>query len=51
MALLPVYSRCALPAVFVADFELDGRDPVFRTRKGSMFGRRIPHRLDDDSED
>lgn len=36
-----VYSRYALPAVFVVNFELDGRDPVFRTRKGSMFGAAL----------
>jgi hypothetical protein len=36
-----VYSRYALPAIFVVNFELDGRDPVFRTRKGSMFGAAV----------
>ena len=36
-----VYSRYALPAIFVVNFELDGRDPVFRTRKGSMFGAGV----------
>jgi hypothetical protein len=36
-----VYSRYALPAIFVVTFELDGRDPVFRTRKGSMFGAAV----------
>lgn len=36
-----VYSRYALPAIFVVAFELDGRDPVFRTRKGSMFGAAV----------
>ncbi|MEY9892661.1 hypothetical protein ABIA35_005183 [Catenulispora sp. MAP12-49] len=36
-----VYSRYALPAVFVVNFRLDGRDPVFRTRKGSMFGAGV----------
>jgi len=36
-----VYSRYALPAVFLVNFELDGRDPVFRTRKGSMFGAGV----------
>ena len=36
-----VYSRYALPAVFVVNFKLDGRDVVFRTRKGSMFGAGV----------
>ena len=36
-----VYSRYALPAVFIVNFKLDGRDPVFRTRKGSMFGAAV----------
>ena len=36
-----VYSRYALPAVFVVNFQLDGRDIVFRTRKGSMFGAAV----------
>lgn len=36
-----VYSRYALPAVFVVNFKLDGRDPVFRTRKGPMFGAAV----------
>jgi len=36
-----VYSRYALPAVFLVNFRLDGRDPVFRTRKGSMFGAAV----------
>ena len=36
-----VYSRYALPAVFIVNFKLDGRDPVFRTRKGSMFGAGV----------
>lgn len=36
-----VYSRYALPAVFVVNFKLDGRDVVFRTRKGAMFGAGV----------
>ena len=36
-----VYSRYALPAVFVVTFKLDGRDVVFRTRKGPMFGAGV----------
>ena len=30
-----VYSRFALPAVHVVNFKLDGKDVVFRTRKGA----------------
>jgi hypothetical protein len=36
-----VYSRYAMPAIYVVNFKLDGRDPVFRTRKGSMFGAGV----------
>ncbi|MEY9854648.1 hypothetical protein ABH935_000245 [Catenulispora sp. GAS73] len=36
-----VYSRYALPAVFIVNFKLDGRDVVFRTRKGAMFGAGV----------
>jgi hypothetical protein len=36
-----VYSRYAMPAVFIVNFKLDGGDPVFRTRKGSMFGAGV----------
>jgi uncharacterized protein len=36
-----VYSRYALPAVFIVNFKLDGRDPVFHTRKGPMFGAGV----------
>ncbi|MBW8804214.1 MAG: pyridoxamine 5'-phosphate oxidase family protein [Catenulisporales bacterium] len=36
-----VYSRFALPAVHVVNFRLDGRDVVFRTRKGSMFAAGV----------
>ncbi|MFL6112799.1 MAG: pyridoxamine 5'-phosphate oxidase family protein [Catenulispora sp.] len=36
-----VYSRFALPAVHVVNFKLDGRDVVFRTRKGSMFAAGV----------
>ena len=33
-----IYSRYAVPTVFIVNFKLDGRDVVFRTRKGSMSG-------------
>jgi hypothetical protein len=36
-----VYSRYALPAVYLVNFRLDGRDPVFHTRKGPMFGAGV----------
>lgn len=36
-----VYSRFALPAVHVVNFALDGRDVVFRTRKGAKFGAAV----------
>jgi nitroimidazol reductase NimA-like FMN-containing flavoprotein (pyridoxamine 5'-phosphate oxidase superfamily) len=36
-----VYSRFALPAVHVVNFVLDGRDVVFRTRKGAKFGAAV----------
>ncbi|NUP46444.1 MAG: pyridoxamine 5'-phosphate oxidase family protein [Catenulispora sp.] len=36
-----VFSRFALPAVHVVNFKLDGRDIVFRTRKGSMFAAGV----------
>ncbi|MEZ0110370.1 hypothetical protein ABH920_004385 [Catenulispora sp. EB89] len=36
-----VYSRYALPAVFIVNFKLDGRDIIFRTRKGAMFGAGV----------
>ena len=36
-----VFSRFALPAVHVVNFRLDGRDVVFRTRKGSMFAAGV----------
>ena len=36
-----VFSRFALPAVHVVNFKLDGRDVVFRTRKGSMFAAGV----------
>jgi hypothetical protein len=35
------YSRFALPAVHVVNFALDGRDVVFRTRKGAKFGAAV----------
>ncbi|MEY9913579.1 hypothetical protein ABIA35_009852 [Catenulispora sp. MAP12-49] len=54
-----VYSRYALPAVFVVNFKLDGRDVVFRTRKGPMFGAGVAgsvvafetDRIDEESHD
>lgn len=36
-----VFSRFALPAVHIVNFKLDGRDIVFRTRKGSMFAAGV----------
>jgi uncharacterized protein len=36
-----VYSRYALPAVFIVNFKLEGHDVVFRTRKGPMFGAAV----------
>ena len=35
------YSRYALPAVHVVNFALDGRDVVFRTRRGAKFGAAV----------
>ena len=35
------YSRYALPAVHVVNFALDGRDVIFRTRKGAKFGAAV----------
>jgi nitroimidazol reductase NimA-like FMN-containing flavoprotein (pyridoxamine 5'-phosphate oxidase superfamily) len=35
------YSRFALPAVHVVNFALDGRDVIFRTRKGAKFGAAV----------
>ena len=35
------YSRFAMPAVHVVNFALDGRDVVFRTRKGAKFGAAV----------
>jgi uncharacterized protein len=35
------YSRFALPAVHVVNFAFDGRDIIFRTRKGAKFGAAI----------
>ncbi|MEY9931822.1 hypothetical protein ABH926_006471 [Catenulispora sp. GP43] len=36
-----VHSRYALPAVFVVNFKLDGRDVVLRTRKGPLSGAGV----------
>jgi hypothetical protein len=36
-----VYSRYAMPAVHVVNFRLDGRDVVFRTRKGAKFAAAV----------
>ena len=35
------YSRFALPAVHVVNFALDGRNVVFRTRKGAKFDAAV----------
>jgi nitroimidazol reductase NimA-like FMN-containing flavoprotein (pyridoxamine 5'-phosphate oxidase superfamily) len=35
------YSRFAMPAVHVVNFALDGRDVIFRTRKGAKFGAAV----------
>jgi nitroimidazol reductase NimA-like FMN-containing flavoprotein (pyridoxamine 5'-phosphate oxidase superfamily) len=35
------YSRFAMPAVHVVNFALDGRDVVFRSRKGAKFGAAV----------
>ena len=35
------YSRYALPAVHVVNFAFDGRDVIFRTRKGAKFGAAV----------
>jgi nitroimidazol reductase NimA-like FMN-containing flavoprotein (pyridoxamine 5'-phosphate oxidase superfamily) len=35
------YSRFAMPAVHVVNFVLDGRDVVFRTRKGAKFSAAV----------
>jgi len=36
-----VYSRLAMPAVHLVNFKLDGRDVVFKTRKGAKFGAAV----------
>src|SRR5512139_3679111 len=36
-----VYSRFAMPAVHLVNFKLDGKDVVFRTRKGAKFGAAV----------
>jgi hypothetical protein len=36
-----VYSRYAMPAVHLVNFRLDGRDVVFRTRKGAKFAAAV----------
>lgn len=35
------YTRYAMPAVHVVNFALDGRDVIFRTRKGANFGAAV----------
>jgi uncharacterized protein len=36
-----VYSRYAMPAVHLVNFRLDGRDVVFKTRKGAKFAAAV----------
>lgn len=36
-----VYSRFAMPAVHLVNFKLDGKDVVFKTRKGAKFGAAV----------
>lgn len=36
-----VYSRYAMPAVHLVNFRLDGRDVVFRTRKGAKLAAAV----------
>lgn len=36
-----VYSRYAMPAVHLVNFKLDGRDVVFKTRRGAKFGAAV----------
>ncbi|NUP51687.1 MAG: pyridoxamine 5'-phosphate oxidase family protein [Catenulispora sp.] len=36
-----VYSRYAMPAVHLVNFKLDGKDVVFKTRKGAKFGAAV----------
>lgn len=35
------YTRYAMPAVHVVNFALDGKDVIFRTRKGANFGAAV----------
>jgi len=35
------YTRFAMPAVHVVNFALDGKDIIFRTRKGANFGAAV----------
>lgn len=36
-----VYSRYAMPAVHLVNFKLDGKDVIFKTRKGAKFGAAV----------
>jgi hypothetical protein len=36
-----VYSRFAMPAVHLVNFKLDGKDVIFRTRKGAKFAAAV----------
>ncbi|GAA2000633.1 pyridoxamine 5'-phosphate oxidase family protein [Catenulispora subtropica] len=36
-----VYSRYAMPAVHLVNFKLDGKDVVFKTRKGAKFAAAV----------
>lgn len=36
-----VYSRFAMPAVHLVNFRLDGKDVVFKTRRGAKFGAAV----------
>jgi nitroimidazol reductase NimA-like FMN-containing flavoprotein (pyridoxamine 5'-phosphate oxidase superfamily) len=36
-----VYSRFAMPAIHLVNFKLDGKDVVFKTRKGAKFAAAV----------
>lgn len=36
-----VYSRYAMPAVHLVNFKLDGKDVIFKARKGAKFGAAV----------
>lgn len=36
-----VYARNSIPAVHLVNFKLDGKDVIFRTRKGAKFGAAV----------